>query len=639
MIGLEAILGPGAGDHADGLALLAPGGAGLRHAELAAQVAAVAAGLVARGVEPGDPIGIVGPNGPALAVAVLAVAAVATAAPLNPALPRPELAFELADLGVRAVVVVGGPSPAGAVAWPDAVLAVTEQAGATVLRLDPLDGGPPGSVVLRGPDLAARVEDLADELTDGLTDRANGRFDPDVALVLHTSGTTARPKIVPLTRANLAASARAVSATLELEPHDVGIEVMPLFHVHGLVAGLLAPLRAGSAVVATPGFHAPDFAGWFVGARPTWLTAVPTMHLSLVERLAGHASEAPDRPLRLVRSSSASLAPGLLAQMERVLGAPMIEAYGMTEGAHQLASNGLGPDQRRPGRVGQAAGAEIRVRVGHDAESGRWAEPGEAGEVVVRGPGVTAGYVSADPEVNRRAWVDGWLRTGDLGWLDDEGYLTLTGRLKELINRGGEKISPREVDEVLLEHPAVSQAVTFGVTDPRLGEAVAAAVVAAPQATPAERDLRQFVAQRLAVHKVPRRVVVVDRLPTGPSGKVKRVGLGAQLGLEHPDGLDGLDGLDVVEAVPSASGETGASAEVTAFVAQCWVEVLGLSQAPQPDQHFLDLGGDSMAAARLLATMSDQLDLEISMLDLFDRPTVASQAGLVEALLRAEPVP
>ena len=166
------------------------------------------------------------------------------------------------------------------------------------------------------------------------------------------------------------------------------------------------------------------------------------MHLSLVERLAAHPNEVPDHPLRLVRSSSAALAPGLLAEVERVLGAPMVEAYGMTEGAHQLASNGLGPDQRRPGSVGRAAGAEIGVRVGDDAESGRWAEPGEEGEVVVRGPGVTAGYVSSDPDVNRRAWVDGWLRTGDLGRVDDEGYLTLTGRSKELINRGGEKISP-----------------------------------------------------------------------------------------------------------------------------------------------------------------------------------------------------
>ena len=192
---------------------------------------------------------------------------VATAAPLNPVLPRPELAFELADLGLRAVLVVGGRPPVGAVAWPDPVLAVAEQAGATVLRLDPLDGGPPGSVVFRGPDLVARVDGRAGGPIDGLADRSNGRFDPDVALVLHTSGTTARPKIVPLTRANLAASARAVAATLELAADDVGIEVMPLFHVHGLVAGLLAPLHAGSAVVATPGFHAPDFAGWFVG-RP-----------------------------------------------------------------------------------------------------------------------------------------------------------------------------------------------------------------------------------------------------------------------------------------------------------------------------------------------------------------------------------
>ena len=262
---------------------------------------------------------------------------------------------------------------------------------------------------------------------------------------------------------------------------------------------------------------------------------------------------------------------------------------------------------------------------------------------MIRGPGVTAGYVDPDGTVNPAAFVDGWLRTGDQGRLDPDGFLTLTGRLKELINRGGEKISPREIDEVLVDHPAVSQAVTFAVADPRLGEAVAAAVVAAPDATPVERDLRQFVARRLAVHKVPRRVVVVDHLPEGPSGKLTRLGLAARFGLDHPDGLEATvsDGPEGRSSDGRSTGLTTvvppASPEVVAFVAARWAEVLGLGEPPDGDQHFLDLGGDSMAAARLLADLTDQLDLAISMLDLFDRPTVEGQARLIEELLRAEP--
>jgi acyl-CoA synthetase (AMP-forming)/AMP-acid ligase II/acyl carrier protein len=614
----------------DAGALAVPGGGLLRRHQLAAEVSALAAGLVERGVGPGDVVGLVGANGAELAVAFLGISAVAAVAPLNPVLPAAELAFELTDLGLRALVVVGGRPPIGVVRWPGAAVAVAERVGVAVWHLDPRpEGGGdigPGRVVLSGPALAPKK------------DRAAGSapLDPEVALVLHTSGTTARPKTVPLTRANLAAGAAAVATSLALTPDDVGIEVMPLFHVHGLVASLLAPLAARSTVVCTAGFHAPDFASWCAGPAPTWYSAVPTMHLGLAERLTTHPGEAPARPLRLVRSSSAALAPQLMARIGQLLGVAVVEAYGMTEAAHQIASNPLGPGAQRPGTVGRAAGPAVAVRVDDDdAGPGRWAEPGQAGEVVIRGANVTAGYLAADPSVHEAAFVEGWLRTGDLGRLDEDGFLTITGRLKEIINRGGEKISPREVDEVLLDHPAVAQAVTFAVPDPRLGETVAAAVVAAPAATPAEGDLRQFVAQRLAIHKVPRRVLVLERLPTGPTGKLTRIGLAARLGLDHPDGLDRRDG----HPMDPSTGEPPASPEVEAFVADRWVEVLGLADRPGPDQHFLDLGGDSMAAGRLLATLGQQLDLTISVLDLFDRPTVAGQARLVEGLLRAEPDP
>ncbi len=600
---------------ADRPALLAPTRRGLSRGELSEQVDRVATGLVERGVQPGDTIGLVGPSGPELAVGFLAVSSVAAAAPVNPALRPAELAYEIADLRMRAVVATGPPHP---------IEEEAARAGVAVLRLDPVTSGPAVDVALSGPELGPPHRD----------DGSRPALDSDVALLLHTSGTTARPKVVPLSRENLLASAAAVAAALALTPDDVGLEVMPLFHVHGLVAGLLAGLHAGGAVMCTGGFHAPDAAGWWRasgGPAPTWLTAVPTMHQSLAERLRAHPAEAPTRPLRLLRSSSAPLAPSVLDAVEQVFGAPLVEAYGMTEAAHQITSNPPGPD-RRPGTVGRPAGAEIAVR--HDldaadaADGGAWAATGEVGEVVIRGPGVTRGYVTGDGQINREAFVDGWFRTGDLGRLDPDGFLTLTGRSKEQINRGGEKVSPREVDEVLLAHPAVAQAVTFAVPDPRLGEEVAAAVVVGAAPPPTERDLRMFASTRLAAHKVPRRVLVIDDLPKGPTGKLVRVGLAGRLGLDDPRGLDAGDGDPVPHVEPRD--------DVERFVAGLWCQVLGLDDAPGVHDHFLDLGGDSMAANRLLAAVRDQLDLEVSMLDLYDRPTVAEQAELVEQLLLAD---
>jgi len=512
----------------------------------------------------------------------------------------------MGDLGMRAVLVTGP---------PHAIEEEAARAGIAVLRLDPLDDGQTMAVALSGPDVVGEPEA-----------RAGGPLEPDVALLLHTSGTTARPKIVPLSRGNLSASASAVAAALELTPDDVGVEVMPLFHVHGLVAGLLAGLHAGGAVICTSGFHAPDAAGWWrppAGPAPTWLTAVPTMHQSLAERLRSHPSDAPPRPLRLLRSSSAPLPSPVLDAAEAVFGAPVVEAYGMTEAAHQIASNR--PDAtRRPGTVGQPAGAEIAIV----RDGGRTSQPGAVGEVVIRGPGVTRGYVTDGVAVSHDAFVDGWFRTGDLGRLDDDGFLTLTGRSKEQINRGGEKISPLEIDEVLLAHPAVSQAVTFAVPDPRLGEDVAAAVVLGGDASPSERELRLFVSTRLAAHKVPRRVVVLDELPKGPTGKIVRIGVAARLGLDGRERVD-RDGRQ------AGGAAVAPSSDVERFVAGLWQEVLGLDELPGVHDHFLDLGGDSMAASRLLAAVRDRLDLEVTMLDLYDLPTVAQQAVLVEDLLIA----
>jgi acyl-CoA synthetase (AMP-forming)/AMP-acid ligase II len=300
---------------------------------------------------------------------------------------------------------------------------------------------------------------------------------------------------------------------------------MPLFHIHGLIAGLAAPLSRGGSVFCTPGFNALRFFAEMEEAKPTWYTAVPTMHQAILTRAGRNKDVIARHPLRFIRSSSASLPPKVIGELEAAFGAPVIEAYGMTEAAHQMASNPLN-GARKAGSVGLAAGPEIAVM----DEAGRLLGRGAIGEVVIRGDNVTAGYDN-HPKANAEAFVNGWFRTGDQGVLDAEGYLTLTGRLKEIINRGGEKVSPREVDEALMDHPAVLQAVAFAVPHEMLGEDVAAAVVLREGASATEQELHAFVGQRLAAFKTPRRIVLVAEIPKGATGKLQRIGLAQKLGL------------------------------------------------------------------------------------------------------------
>jgi acyl-CoA synthetase (AMP-forming)/AMP-acid ligase II len=500
---LHLLAGAGAGDVAIGATDAPPLGFGA----LRGQVERSIDSLNALGIGRGDRVGIVMPNGPAMAAAFLSVAAASVACPLNPGFREDEFAFYLADLRARALLVERGSA--------SAAIGAARRLGVRVLE-----------AVAAGE--AAGVFDIV-ATEAAAAPRAAERgpaASSDVALILHTSGTTSRPKIVPLTHANLHASARNVAATLQLTPADRHMNVMPLFHIHGLVAGLLAPLSAGSSVVCTPGFNALKFLAWMAGCRPTWMTAVPTMHQAILARGERDATRTVARRLRLLRSSSAAMPPQAMAKLEALFDAPLIEAYGMTEASHQMASNPLPPGRRKPGTVGPAAGVELAIM----DEAGRMLCTGATGEVVIRGPGVTAGYEN-NPQANASAFVDGWFRTGDQGALDADGYLSITGRLKEIINRGGEKISPREVDEVLMDHPAVAQAVTFALPHASLGEDVGAAVVLYAGERVSERELRSYAGSRLADFKVPRHIVFVDEIPKGATGKLQRIGLAARLGL------------------------------------------------------------------------------------------------------------
>ena len=466
------------------------------------------------GIHRNDRVAIVLNNGPEMAACFAACACGTTSAPLNPAYRADEFEFYLTDLRAKALIVEqDSTSPS---------IAVAQKLGVRVLDLIVAPGALAGSFTL-----AARDTTPSATAATAATAR-NGSFaEPDdLSMVLHTSGTTSRPKIVPLSQRNLCASATHLARTLQFVTGDCGLNIMPLFHIHGLIAGVLAPLSAGSQVFCTPGFNALKFFGWMDESKPTWYTAVPTMHQAIVSRASKNLEVIARHPLRFMRSSSSSMPPQVIRELEDVFKAPLIEAYGMTEATHQMTSNPLPPAARKPGTVGRAAGPEVAVM----AADGSLVGAGGVGEIVIRGPNVTAGYEN-NPTANAEAFSHGWFRTGDQGALDAEGYLSITGRLKEIINRGGEKISPREVDEILMDHPAVAQVVCFGMPHAKLGEEVAAVVVLREGAAATERELAAFVATRAANYKVPKKILFMDEIPKGATGKLQRIGLAQKLGL------------------------------------------------------------------------------------------------------------
>jgi acyl-CoA synthetase (AMP-forming)/AMP-acid ligase II len=493
-----------AGDD-EAAALLASGRPPFDFAGLRAHVRAAVAELNALGIGRDDRVAIVLPNGPEMASAFLSFACGATTAPLNPDYRAEEFEFYLTDLGAKALVVArGSDSPA---------IAVAKALRIPVHEIAWEESDPAGRFAIAGAGSPAGADALLAE-------------PDDVALVLHTSGTTSRPKIVPLTHRNLCASARNIAATLALTPKDRCLNVMPLFHIHGLIAAVLSSLGAGGSVFCAPGFNALRFFAWLAEAKASWYTAVPTMHQAILTRASRNELVIKANPLRFIRSSSSSLPPRVMAELERAFSAPVIESYGMTEATHQMASNPLPPGARKPGSVGLPAGPEIAIM----DEGGKLLPRGATGEIVIRGPSVTPGY-EANPEANAQAFADGWFRTGDQGAMDEDGYLSITGRLKEIINRGGEKVSPREVDEVLMDHAAVAQVVTFAMPHDKLGEEVAAAVVLREGRSASEAELREFARRHLAEFKVPRKILFLDEIPKGATGKLQRIGLAQKLGL------------------------------------------------------------------------------------------------------------
>ncbi|MGH7071470.1 MAG: acyl--CoA ligase, partial [Acetobacteraceae bacterium] len=483
-------------DISDRPAIGSPGRPDLSIRALHEQVRETVAALNEFGIGRNDRVATVLNNGPEMAAGFIGIAAAATAAPLNPSYKEAEFAFYMEDLRAKALMVAeGDKTPA---------IAAAARLGIPVIVLQP--GPRAGAFRLIGSSANAPA--------------LPGPAQPDdVALILHTSGTTSRPKLVPLSQRNIVRSATNVAATLHLSQNDRGLIIMPLFHIHGLIAGLLAPLSAQGYVSCTTGFSALKFFGWFDEVHPTWYTAVPTMHQAILMRAPQNREVIARNPLRFIRSSSSSMPMAIIHELEHRFSVPLIEAYGMTEAAHQMASNPLPPGTRKPGTVGLAAGPEIAIM----SKTAELLGPNDPGEIVIRGANVTLGYEN-NPKANAESFTSGWFHTGDLGVLDADGYLSISGRIKEIINRGGEKISPREIDEILMEHPAVAQAVTFAIPHDKLGEEVGAAIVCREGAMTTAQEIREFVSAKVAAFKVPRQVLILEEIPKGATGKIQRIG-------------------------------------------------------------------------------------------------------------------
>jgi len=579
---IGGMLGAGARCYSESVAIAAPKRRSLSYGRLWCQVDGMVAWLNANGIGRGDRVAIVLPNGPELAVAFLGVSTGAVAAPLNPGYRAEEFAFYLTDLRPRALIVErGSDSPA---------IPIAQTNGIATIELARIDDEEAGVFTLNSDSLARR--------TGGNYSAPN-----DLALVLHTSGTTSRPKIVPLTQTNLSMSAHNVATSLSLSRGDRCLNVMPLFHIHGLVAAVLASLSASASVICTPGFDGDAFFGWVDALCPSWYTAVPTIHQEILRRAPKALDIIARRPLRFIRSSSAMLAPRVLAELESVLVAPVINAYGMTEAAHQIASNPLPPGNRVPGSVGLPTGCELAIM----DERGALLPAGQVGEVVIRGRNVIQGYEN-DAAANALAFVDGWCRTGDQGVLDERGYLSLTGRLKEIINRGGEKIAPREIDELLLRHPDVREAAAFAMPHATLGETIGVAVVPRDGSSLNEADVRAFAVSHLPDFKVPARIVILPAIPKGATGKLQRTSLAKQLTAEL-----------AVAYEPPADGLEQLSATL-------FEQVLQVNRVGRHD-NFFALGGDSLRAMQVGTRLIGVLGLEIPPTTLFHHPTPALLAA------------
>lgn len=565
-------------------ALLAPSRPPLNYGELSGRSAHLVRTLRGLGIGPADRIAVALPRGADSAMALIAVASACACVPVNPDLTADEQQRYFSELKLSALVTRAGMNSASR--------DVAKMLDLAVIDFVPGPNNDLGGCKFLGP-------------TIGPANASGVSGGDDDAFILLTSGTAARPKMVPLTHRNVCLSATNAGRVLSLTSRDRLLNVLPLFHAHGLISGLVTALAAGSSVICTNGFDAASFFGWMRELQPTWYTAVPTIHRVLLTAAEADPDRVRSSSLRVIRSASSSLAPAILEGLEATFGVPVLETYGMTEAASQIAANPF--ELRKVGSVGRPAGPEIAIM----DEAGRALAAGQHGEIALRGPNMSRGYYN-DDAATEIAFRDGWFRTGDLGYLDTDGYLFIVGRIKDVINRGGQKISPLEVEEVLLSHPAVLEAGVFAIPHHKLGENVAAVVVLRPNSEASSDQLRQFARKRLAAYKVPSLIRSVAALPKGASGKVKRNALAELIATPRDDDEAHL---------PRSALETQ--------LADIWASLLELSQVGV-EQDVFALGADSLAVTQMRSRLRERYNVDFSFEDIFDCATVAALAARIE---------
>jgi len=560
----------------------------LTYADLFGYINYIGRELRSLGLERNDRVAIIMDNGPEVAAFFLAVSSYAACAPLNHGYKYKEFKNYLPELKTKIIFIKQDTGPT--------VIPEDKFLNMQVMELSPLPKGKAGICEIKKSNKAL-------EQDPGIYQKSIS--EDDIALVLLTSGTTSRPKIVPLSQRNICASANNIRRSLNLSPQDKCLNIMPFYHVHALMI-TIAALSAGGSVVCPPSFDKNKFFNWTDKFNPTWYTALPTIHQAILSQAGSNRELAGKCKLRFIRSSAGHLHAKTRVQLEKFFKAPVIESYGMTESALQISSNSPPPEKHKPGSTGRAHGVEVVIT----DKKGKPVKAGKIGEIVVRGKNIIDNYEN-DPESNKKSFINGWLKTGDLGYFDNEGYLYVVGRIKEVINRGGEKISPAEVEEVLLRYPKVNRAVVSSMPHPTLGEEVIAAVVIANGKATPEHEIRAFVARELAEFKVPKRIFFVDKLPQNSTGKLQRVGLYKKL----------KDYKASIHSKPGSKAEN--------ILKEILCKVLKVEKI-SIDDNFFELGGDSLRLTEFYKEIKIHFPDIFKVQDLFDNLTIRELANFIK---------
>ena len=473
----------------------------LTYSQLKSQIKKIGCQLSGLGLSAKDRVAIVLPNGPEMAVSFLSTSCFMSAAPLNPVYTENEFEFYLSDLKPKLIITIKDSN--------SNLLTVAKKLKINLIEIKVLKDSPSG------------IFDLCNLEKDILFPEENNE-----ALVLHTSGTTSRPKVVPLSQKNIIRSAENISLSLNLTNNDHCLNIMPLFHIHGLIAVVVSSLSQGASICCSNGFNAVNFLELATKEKVTWYSGVPTMHQGILLRAIKNKLKAKNLNLRFIRSSSASLPPNVFNDLNKTFDCPVVEAYGMTEAAHQMTSNPIQKNKQKAGFVGIVTNPKVKIK----DNNGNNLNLGEEGEICIKGENVTRGYENND-KANQESFYGEWFRTGDQGYFDSDGYLKITGRLKEIINRGGEKISPIEIDNILMEHNEIMQVVTFSIPDKLLGEDIAVAIVKKEGSKLTESEIKSYAKEKLAKFKIPKKVLFLKEIPKGATGKLQRIGLAQKLNL------------------------------------------------------------------------------------------------------------